>query len=51
MAWKKGAEFIAVRGAYIAVADGKGTHVWNGSKIVPKPKKKTKKGDKTSESE
>ena len=46
MAWKIGDEFNEFRGAYIPVKRGEGTHIWNGSKIVPKSKKrKEKKND------
>ena len=46
MAWKIGDEFNEFRGAYVPAKRGEGTHVWNGSKIVPKPKKrKEKKND------
>lgn len=46
MNWKIGDEFIEYRGGYIVAKKGHGTHVWNGSKIVSKPKKrKEKKND------
>ena len=46
MAWKIGDEFNEFRGAYVPAKRGEGTHIWNGSKIVPKSKKrKEKKND------
>lgn len=39
--WNIGDEFIELsRGAFIRAQRGHGTHVWNGKKIVEKPKKK-----------
>lgn len=44
--WKLNDEFISLKGGFYPVMRGKGTHFWNGSKIVPKPKKrKEKKND------
>mgnify|MGYP003291443475 CR=1 FL=1 len=43
MGWKIGDEFFEVsKGAFVVVKKGHGTHVWDGKKIVPKPKKKKK---------
>lgn len=41
MAWKIGDEFFELnRGAFISAKKGHGTHIWNGTRIVPKPKKR-----------
>ena len=42
MAWKIGDEFSEWRGAFVPAKPGEGSHVWDGSKIVPKPEKKRK---------
>lgn len=45
--WKIGDEFVELsKGAFIVAKKGHGTHAWDGSKIVPKPKrrKNRKKG-------
>lgn len=43
--WQIGQEFLEVRGGYVPTANGKGTHVWNGARIVKKTKKRKGKQD------
>lgn len=50
MSFKQGTEFVQVRGCYIIAEQGKGTHIWNGSKIVAKEAPKRRKGRKNGKS-